>query len=97
MNEYVRIGKRGTVVIPAELRRAYGLVEGDMLVMEEHAGGLLIKPVHAYEVEIYSPERRAEFLLNNAITVEEYDAALDEVRAMGLDPEAIPHQPRPEP
>ncbi len=97
MTEYIRIGKRGTVVIPAELRRSYGLAEGDMLVMEEQAGGLLMKPMRAYEVEVYSPERRAEFLLNNAITAEEYDAALDEVRTMGLDPEAVPHQPRPEP
>ncbi len=97
MTEYIRIGKRGTVVIPAELRRAYGLAEGDMLAMEEQAGGLLIKPVRAYEVETYSPERRAEFLLNNAVTAEEYDAALVKVHEMGLDPETIPHQPRPEP
>ena len=95
MAEYIRIGKRGTVVIPAELRRTYGLAEGDMLVMEEQAGGLLIKPVRAFEVELYTPARRAEFLLNNAVTAEEYDVALAEVCEMGLDPDAIPHQTRP--
>lgn len=95
MSEYVRIGKRGTVVIPADARRRLGLEEGEMLVMEESSQGLLLKPVRAYEVEIYTPERTAEFMLNNAVTAAEFDEAIEEARRMGLDPEAIPHQPRP--
>lgn len=94
--DYIRIGKRGTVVIPADARRRYGLEEGEMLVMEESAAGLLLKPVRAYEVEVYTPERQAEFLLNNAVTGAEYDDALAEVRALGIDPDAVPHQRRPE-
>ena len=95
MAEYIRVGKRGTVVIPADLRRQYGLCEGDMLAMEECSGGLLIKPVRAYETEVYTPRRTAEFMLNNAVDAAEYDDAVAEVRAMGLDPDSIPHQPRP--
>lgn len=95
MSEYIRIGKRGTVVIPAQARRRYGLDEGMMLVMEESPQGLLLKPARAYEVEVYTPERTAEFMLNNAVSAAEFDAALDEVRAMGIDPESLPHQPRP--
>lgn len=96
VGDYLKIGKRGTVVIPAETRRRLGLDEGEMLVMEESAAGLLLKPVRAYAVEVYTPERQAEFLLNNAVTAAEYDSAIAEVRAMGLDPDEIPHQPRPE-
>lgn len=96
MTDYIRIGKRGTVVIPADARRRYGLEEGEMLVMEESAAGLLLKPVRAYEVEVYTSERQAEFLLNNAVTGSEYDDALAEVRALGVDPDVVPHQPRPE-
>jgi AbrB family looped-hinge helix DNA binding protein len=95
MAEYVRVGKRGTLVIPAEARRRYGFAEGDMLVMEDSAQGLLLKPLRAYELEVYTPERSAEFMLNNAVDAAEFDAALAEVRAMGLDPDAIPHQPSP--
>ena len=95
MADYVRMGKRGTVVIPADVRRRFGLDEGEMLVMEESAGGLLIKPVRAFEVEVYTPERTAEFMLNNAVTAEEYDAAVRDVRAMGIDPGSVPHQTRP--
>ncbi|MBF4509309.1 MAG: AbrB/MazE/SpoVT family DNA-binding domain-containing protein [Aeromicrobium sp.] len=96
MADYIRIGKRGTVVIPADARRRYGLEEGEMLVMEESAAGLLLKPVRAYEVEVYTPERQAEFLLNNAVTAAEYDEALAEVRALGVDSATVPHQARPE-
>jgi AbrB family looped-hinge helix DNA binding protein len=96
MADYIRVGKRGTVVIPAEIRRRYGLGEGEMLVMETSAAGLLLKPVQTYETEVYTPERIAEFLLNNAVDGPEYDAALARVREMGIDPNAVPHQPRPE-
>ncbi len=45
----------------------------------------------AVQVEVYSPERVAEFLLTNAVGVEDYARAVARVRAMGLDPERIPH------
>ena len=95
MGEYVRMGKRGTVVIPAEIRRHLQLDEGDMLVMEESAAGLLLKPMRYYEVEVYTAERTAEFMLNNAVTAAEYDDAIESVRRLGVDPDLLPHQPRP--
>jgi GNAT superfamily N-acetyltransferase len=42
--------------------------------------------------DIYTPERIAEFLLNNAVNAEDYARAVEEVRRLGLDPEAIPHE-----
>jgi VanZ family protein len=41
--------------------------------------------------EIYSPERKAQFLLNNALTEEDYAMARDEVKKLGLNPDNIPH------
>lgn len=43
-------------------------------------------------VEIYTPERRAEFLLTNATDANDYRAAVQAVREMGLDPASIPHE-----
>jgi hypothetical protein len=37
-------------------------------------------------VEIYRPERKAEFLLSNAVDQKDYRAARNEVQRMGLDP-----------
>ena len=41
--------------------------------------------------ERYSSVRKAEFLLNNAATKAEYEIARREVKALGLDPDAVPH------
>jgi hypothetical protein len=41
--------------------------------------------------EMYSNERKAEFLLNNAVDDADYSEARKEVRKLGLDPDSIPH------
>ena len=43
------------------------------------------------DIEIYTSERKAEFLLNNAIDSEDYAKAIGEIRKLGLDPEKVPH------
>ena len=88
----VKIGKRGTVVIPATLRQKYRLEEGSQIIVESLTEGVLLRPVVTLPVEIYTPERKAEFLLNNTVTSEDYAVAIKKVREMGLDPETIPHK-----
>lgn len=90
--ESSRIGRRGTLVIPAALRRRFGLDEGSEVIAEETPEGILIRPAVTLPVEIYSPERRAEFLLSNSVDEEDYERAREAVEAMGLDPDAIPHE-----
>ncbi len=87
-----KVGKRGTVVIPAGLRRKYRMEEGSLVITEARAEGVLLRPVVALPLEIYTPERKAEFLLNNAITPEDYDWALKEVKKLGVDAETVPHK-----
>jgi AbrB family looped-hinge helix DNA binding protein len=90
--ETTKVGKRGAVVIPSALRRKYGLEEGSLVIAEGRDEGVLLRPVVALPVETYTPERKAEFLLNSAITSEDYSWALKEVRKMGIDPKTIPHE-----
>lgn len=90
-----KVGKRGTVVIPADVRRAYGIEEGTLLIVAERDDGLLLQPATAVPVETYTPERRAEFLLSNAVDADDYARAVEEVRKMGLDPGSIPHEKLP--
>lgn len=87
-----RLGKRGTLVIPTKLRQRFALKEGDLLVTEEREDGILLRPAVAVPVEIYTPERKAEFLLNNAVTREEYNENCEIIRnEFGLDPAKVPH------
>jgi AbrB family looped-hinge helix DNA binding protein len=66
-----KVGRHGTVVLPAKLRRRLGIEEGSFVVAEEREDGILIRPATVLPVEIYSSERRAEFLLNNVVDAED--------------------------
>lgn len=89
--EVSKVGKRGVVVIPARLRRRFGIKEGSLVIAEEREGGVLIRPAVAVPLEEYAPERVAEFLLTNALDARDYAKAVARVKRMGLDPDAIPH------
>jgi AbrB family looped-hinge helix DNA binding protein len=95
MSEPTRVGKRGTIVLPARMRRRYGFAEGTMVVAEEAEYGVLLRPAAVLPVEIYSPERKAEFLLANAVDPDDRRAAEAEVRKLGLDPARIRRRRRP--
>jgi AbrB family looped-hinge helix DNA binding protein len=92
LKETSKVGKRGMLVIPANLRRRFGIDEGSIVIVEEQKDGVLIRPAVTLPVEVYTNERKAEFLLNNALPGKDYLRAREEVRKMGLDPDSIPHQ-----
>lgn len=90
-----RVGKRGAIIVPANLRKRFGIEEGTLVIAEEKDDGILIRPAVVVPVERYTPKRKAEFLLSNALDTEDYRQARKEVRKLGVDPDSIPHQ-RPE-
>ncbi|MCJ7548363.1 MAG: AbrB/MazE/SpoVT family DNA-binding domain-containing protein [Anaerolineae bacterium] len=89
--EASKVGKRGAVVIPAKLRKRFGIQEGTLVIAEARDDGILIRPAIALPLEVYSPERVAEFLLTNAVDAKDYKDAVVRVKALGLDPDSIPH------
>lgn len=90
--EAAKVGKRGAIIVPAKLRKRYGIEEGTIVTTEAHEDGILIRPAVVVPVERYSPERKAEFLLSTATTQKDYRRARKEVKRLGLDPDAIPHR-----
>jgi AbrB family looped-hinge helix DNA binding protein len=51
-----KVGKRGAVVIPAPLRRLYGIEDGSLLIAEATAQGILLRPAVAVpRDEPYAP------------------------------------------
>lgn len=95
MPDTISIGRDGALTIPLAMRRRLGLGEGTQVMIEETRDGLMIRPIFP-EPETYTSERKAEFLLNNAIGADDYQAARAAVRSLGLDPETIPHERRAE-
>jgi bifunctional DNA-binding transcriptional regulator/antitoxin component of YhaV-PrlF toxin-antitoxin module len=90
--EIGKVGKRGVFTIPASLRKRYGMVDGSLVIAEEREDGILLRPAIATPIETYSDERTAEFLLSNTVDEGDYEMARQEVMAMGLDPDRIPHR-----
>jgi bifunctional DNA-binding transcriptional regulator/antitoxin component of YhaV-PrlF toxin-antitoxin module len=88
--ETVSVGRGGDVPIPVSLRELTGIEAGSIVTLEAREGAIVIRPV-ADELEVYTPERKAEFLLSNAVSDADYAMAREEVRKLGLDPDEIPH------
>ncbi|MDX2269747.1 MAG: AbrB/MazE/SpoVT family DNA-binding domain-containing protein [Bryobacter sp.] len=95
MAEFIlQMGKRGTLVIPVKLRRTLGLEEGSLVVLTERGATLELRKAEVVvpEDEVRTKRSQASAILNAAKDLGEYFAALEEVRAMGLDPDEIPHE-----
>ena len=90
--ESARVGKRGAIIVPARLRKRFGIEEGSMVVAEEKDDGILIRPAVLVPVERYSPERKAEFLLSTATSAADYRNARKAVQRLGVDPDSVPHR-----
>ena len=55
------INSRGTITLPAKLRKTLGLSGDDLLIAETTEEGVLLRPAVALPIELYSKERAAEF------------------------------------
>ncbi len=73
MAEPSKVGKRGTVVIPAELRRRFNIEEGSLVIAEAVADGVLIRPAVAVPLDEYHRQFLAE--TNRAYAALRQDAA----------------------
>jgi AbrB family looped-hinge helix DNA binding protein len=89
-----KVGKRGAIVVPAKLRKRFGIEEGTFVTVEAREDGIFIRPAVIVPVEIFTPERKAEFLLSSATTAEDYRQARKQVKKLGIDPDSIPHRRR---
>lgn len=89
--DVLKIEKDGMVAIPSRMRKNLGLTEGSLVIAQQDDNSIVIRPAPDMEIEIYTPERIAEFLLNNSIDAADYAQNVEEVKKMGLDPNTIPH------
>ena len=61
MQTKVTINERGVITIPAALRQAFGIKANDELILEDSAGGILLRPAMSVPLEIYTEKRIREF------------------------------------
>lgn len=61
MKATITVSGRGLIAIPAKMRKAAGLRSQDNLIAETTPEGILLRPAVTLPIEIYTPERIAEF------------------------------------
>ncbi len=71
--EYAKVGKRGAVVIPAEMRRHHRLEEGTPVVIEDRPEGVLFRA--APSAPSWEDRRRFFAAFNEAVLVTRRDAS----------------------
>jgi hypothetical protein len=87
----VQADEQGALSIPAELARQIG-IQPRQQVLVERIGRFIRVYGAGNDIEIYTPQRKAEFLLTSSVDDADYAEAVKAVRAMGLDPDQIPHR-----
>jgi AbrB family looped-hinge helix DNA binding protein len=61
--ETSKVGKRGTLVIPAKLRQRFGLTEGSLVIAEATTEGILLRPAIALPTTRFTQEQIETLLL----------------------------------
>jgi bifunctional DNA-binding transcriptional regulator/antitoxin component of YhaV-PrlF toxin-antitoxin module len=78
---FTKIGKRGTMVIPATLRKQYGFTEGIPVVTEPHPEGVLIKAM-AFQ---YNKKNTSDAWKNWLEVTQAMNLSADEINEFKLD------------
>jgi AbrB family looped-hinge helix DNA binding protein len=73
VSETSKVGKRGTLVIPAKLRNRFGLKEGSLVITEETPEGILLRPAIAMPTTVFTQEQVEELLLEGIASGESTD------------------------
>lgn len=91
----VQMGKRGTIVVPAKIRKRLDLEDGCYLSVTENADYIEFRKVSFGVGAAPKSDAKRELaasILSGAANLGEYLAAIEEVQRMGLEPEEIPHE-----
>ena len=65
MTKVININDRGTLTLPAEMRRRLGVSRSAQVIAEETDDGILLRAGVTFPVEVYSDKRLAEFRRHN--------------------------------
>ncbi len=75
----IQIRSKGSLTLPVELRRKYGLSEGDVLMLVDLGEGVFVLHSGASAVDRLG-DRVAQMMAEESVTVDDILGALDEER-----------------
>ena len=77
MRETLVVSSRGQITLPAGLRRRLGIKAGDVMILEDHDHGIVLKPGLVIEIQTYSDEQVAQWDAADKLSDEERSRILD--------------------
>ena len=80
MRENLVISARGQITLPTTLRKRFGIRPGDVMILEERGGEILLKPAAVVEIDTYSDERIAAWDEADRFAPGERELLLDKLR-----------------
>jgi antitoxin PrlF len=82
MQENLVVSARGQITLPATLRKRFGICPGDVIIVQDRNGELVLKPAAVLEIDTYSDEQIAEWDEQDRLAPKERQAIL---RRLGVD------------
>ncbi len=76
MQENLVVSGRGQITLPAALRKRLGIRPGDVVILQDRAGEIVLKPAVVMEVEVYSDEQIAQWDEEDQLEPEERERLL---------------------
>ncbi|MEA3277002.1 MAG: AbrB/MazE/SpoVT family DNA-binding domain-containing protein [Pseudomonadota bacterium] len=61
MQENLVVSGRGQITLPAALRKRFGIRPGDVVIMEDRDGEIVLKPAAVLEIEVYTDEQISQW------------------------------------
>ncbi len=82
MRENLIVSSRGQITLPAAVRKRLGIGAGDILILEDLNGEIILRPAAVLEIEHYTDEQIAEWNDQDRLTPGEREKIL---RNLGKD------------
>ena len=81
MQENLVVSGRGQITLPAALRKRFGIRPGDIVIMEDRDGEIVLKPAAVLEIEVYTDEQISHWDEEDRLDPEERKSVLQRLSA----------------
>ena len=82
MPQTLVVSGRGQITLPATTRKRFGIKGGDVVILEDRGGEIVLKPGIVLEVQHYSDEQIAQWDVDDRLDDRERAGILDAVTGL---------------
>ena len=82
MPQTLVVSSRGQITLPASTRKRFGIKSGDVVILENRGGEIVIKPGMVLEVQHYSDDQIAQWDADDRLEDQERERILDAVTGL---------------